>query len=703
MTPFEPAKGENDLKWVKIKEVFSIFDTADKENMLLTDKRLKLTLKRIEAMHALGLTDTESLLSYYPVRYDSLHAVPFSSWQPGMRVTVSGTLCGTIRVVRFGRNKSVARFLLQTDEGNTVNVSIFNRPWLASTSEGTALTVTGVYKGVDRIVAIQCTARPLKEMEAVTPVYSAKADVAQRTIRACIQRALDVEYASLVDDMPLVFKRRYRLLDKRDALRMVHMPKSMEEVGLALRTLKYAEFLRFFCAVSLRQNEDGASAYKPPRFVDRTAVNRLLADLAYPLTEDQKKCLDEILADMEASHVMHRLLQGDVGCGKTVVAGVALYGCVTAGMQGVLLAPTELLVRQHLQSLQNLLRHTDTRITALYSDLPAVEQTEILKQVQNGQIDILIGTHSLLAERVQLARPGLIVVDEQQRFGVEQRRRLWRKGAQTDFLMMSATPIPRTLASALFGDMEVSTIVTMPPGRKPVKTYVLYENSFRSVRQEVEQILASGHQLYVICAAIERNAQFKVRSVQDITRNLQTLFQNRYVVSALHGALSGREKESIMQDFAQGKVHVLVSTTVVEVGVNVPNATGMIVYDADRFGLSQLHQLRGRIQRGREQGVCWLLTGSKDEQVHQRLEVLEKSSDGFEIAWQDLRLRGPGDILGTRQSGLPDFTVGSLAEDTKIMQQARLDAQKMMQDAEDPDYRPFLDHVRTDMERRRGA
>ncbi len=671
--------------------------------MRIEDQRLKLSAKRIEAMHALGLDDTQALLSYYPIRYECLNAVPFSDWAIGMRITISGTLCHTIRVTHLGGRKSIARFMLEMEDGNILDISIFNRPWLASTKEGTCLTVTGIYKGRNRITAIQCTARPLNEMEAITPVYSTRADIAQRTIRACIHRALEVEYPSLVDDMPLAFKRQYQLLDRRNALRMVHMPKTMGEVALALRTLKYAEFLRFFVAIALRQNENGVQAYKQPRHVDHQAVQKMIDELTYTLTPDQKKSLHEIIADMESNHIMHRLLQGDVGCGKTAVAGLALYGCVTAGMQGVLLAPTELLVQQHLYALQKLFDHRHVRIAALYASLPAIKQKEILERMREGQLDIIIGTHSLLSDRVQFGEAGLIVVDEQQRFGVEQRQRLWQKGPQTDFLMMSATPIPRTLASALFGDMEVSTIETMPPGRKPVKTVLLHENSFRKVRQEVEEVLSSGHQLYVICASIERNEQFHARSVQDIAKSLQVLFQDRYVVAALHGSLPAAEREKVMQNFAAGQVDVLVSTTVVEVGVNVPNATGMIIYDADRFGLSQLHQLRGRIQRGNTQGICWLLTASKDEQVAKRLDVLVRSHNGFEISWWDLRLRGPGDILGTKQSGLPDFTVGSLAEDTRIMQQARLDAEKMMREAEHPDYRLFLDHVRTNMEQRRNT
>ena len=387
---------------------------------------------------------------------------------------------------------------------------------------------------------------------------------------------------------------------------------------------------------------------------------------------------------------MYRLVQGDVGCGKTAVAALSMYACATAGRQAALLAPTEILVRQHFLSLTSMFKDTDVKIAQLYSGMSNVEKEEVLLGLKDGSIDIVTGTHSLLQEDVVFQKLCLVVTDEQQRFGVEQRRALKNKGDYVDFLLMSATPIPRTLASTLYGDMEVSTIETMPAGRKTPVTIFINQNSFKSVYKDVLKLLAEGHQLYVICAAIDESEGFDVRNVMEMTQNLQKAFPD-YKTGMLHGRMSSEEKQSVMKAFADNDIQILVSTTVVEVGMNVVNATGMIIYDADRFGLSQLHQLRGRIQRGSAQGHCWLLSGNKDEKVRERLNVLVKSCNGFEISYEDLRLRGPGAILGTRQSGAPDLILGSIVDDTAILNTARKDAAHIVENMEYPQYGAIID------------
>ena len=411
------------------------------------------------------------------------------------------------------------------------------------------------------------------------------------------------------------------------------------------------------------------------------------------MTADQRDTLKKILNDMGSTHTMYRLVQGDVGCGKTVVATLALYAAYLSGYQSAMLAPTEILARQHYQSGNEVLASFGVNTEVLYSALSTAKKKEILEDVSSGKIDILIGTHSMIQETVVFHKLGLTIADEQQRFGVAQRKALKQKGEQVDFLLMSATPIPRTLAASLFGDMDVSTIETMPAGRIAPITTLVKENSFRSVLDDVKHLLKSGRQLYVICAAVDENEEYHARNVYDTTESIQKLFPT-YKVACLHGRMTTDEKQEIMQAFHDNDIQILVSTTVVEVGVNVVNATGMIIYDADRFGLSQLHQLRGRIQRGSEQGYCWLLTASQDERVLQRLEVLVKSNNGFEISYEDLRLRGPGDILGTRQSGVPDFILGNIVEDTAMINQARKDALKVMESADNPDYQILLESVR---------
>ena len=358
-----------------------------------------------------------------------------------------------------------------------------------------------------------------------------------------------------------------------------------------------------------------------------------------------------------------------------------------------LLAPTEILAKQHLASLKSMIKDPSISIEVLYSAMNTKEKKDILRRCEEGDIDILIGTHALIQDDVHFKKLGYVVADEQQRFGVEQRKALRLKGENTDFLLMSATPIPRTLAASLFSDMKVSTIETMPAGRKQPVTQLILENSFRSVLDEVNALLEEGHQLYVICAAVDENEAFKARDVNKMYINLSKLFYPRKV-GMLHGQMSSDEKQSVMDAFAKNEIQILVSTTVVEVGMNVVNATGMIIYDADRFGLSQLHQLRGRIQRGNAVGKCWLLTDNKSEDVKERLNVLVKTTNGFEISYEDLRLRGPGDILGTRQSGVPDLILGNLYEDTKMIEVCRKDAKLIVEHCAQTDYISIIESVK---------
>ena len=534
---------------------------------------------------------------------------------------------------------------------------------------------------------------PLAEHAAITPIYSIKAGIRQKTLQTIIYSVLNQLQDEIIDDIPDEFRQAYRLLTLKVAYRCIHIPSSMIEVQAAVRTLKYAEFLRFFTAIQLMRSTDGIRITKKPKIFSSKKIQQAIQSLSFELTADQKDTLEKILNDMGSTHTMYRLVQGDVGCGKTVVATLALYAAFLSGYQGAMLAPTEILARQHYISVNQVLAPFGVKTEVLYSALTPAKKKEILEDVASGKINILIGTHSMIQDSVTFHKLGLTIADEQQRFGVSQRKALKQKGEQVDFLLMSATPIPRTLAASLFGDMDVSTIETMPAGRITPVTTLVKENSFRTVLDDVKCLLKSGRQLYVICAAVDENEEYHVRNVYDTTESIQKLFP-QYKVACLHGRMTADEKQAIMQAFNTNDIQILVSTTVVEVGVNVVNATGMIIYDADRFGLSQLHQLRGRIQRGSEQGYCWLLTASHEERVLQRLDVLVKSNNGFEISYEDLRLRGPGDILGTRQSGVPDFILGNIVEDTAMINQARKDALKVMESADNPDYQILLETVR---------
>ena len=628
---------------------------------------------------------------YYPYRYEAITTSAFSDWKIKDKVWFEGEVVQLPRSWRKGRLVTTT-FQVRSQE-QILTITIFNRPWAKSLNLNQILTIQGVYQGNSKVTAISYDTKPLAEHASITPIYSIKEGIRQKTLQTIIHSVLNQLQDEIIDDIPDEFRQAYRLLPLKVAYRCIHIPSSMNEVQIAVRTLKYAEFLRFFTAIQLMRSTDGIRIAKKPKIFSPKKIQQVIQSLSFEMTADQRDTLEKILYDMGSTHTMYRLVQGDVGCGKTVVATLSLYAAFLSGYQGAMLAPTEILARQHYQSVNEVLAPFGVKTEVLYSALSSSKKKEILEDVASGKIDILIGTHSMIQDSVSFHNLGLTIADEQQRFGVAQRKSLKQKGEQVDFLLMSATPIPRTLAASLFGDMDVSTIETMPLGRITPVTTLVKENSFRTVLNDVKSLLVSGRQLYVICAAVNENEEYHARNVYDTTESIQKLFP-QYKVGCLHGRMSTDEKQEIMQAFNTNDIQILVSTTVVEVGVNVVNATGMIIYDADRFGLSQLHQLRGRIQRGSEQGYCWLLTASQEERVLQRLEVLVRSNNGFEISYEDLRLRGPGDILGTRQSGVPDFILGNIVEDTAMINQARKDALKVMESADNPDYQILLETVR---------
>ncbi len=659
--------------------------------MELDDKALKLTGKRIEDLHRLGLYDTESLLAYYPIRYDAMNNMPFENWAEKDKVTFEGEVVKTASTWQYGKRSTTTFEVMAWDR--VLKITIFNRPWASSLRLNQVVTINGIYQGKNRVTALSYDTKRLAEHDAVTPIYSVKAGIRQSTVHACIEKVFCAVVNEIQDIVPQSLVTRYRLLRKALALRYIHFPTSMDEVKQAYRTLKYEEFLRFFTSIEVMRQEEIANVFRPPHCFDVSRIREAIARLPYALTPDQKSALDDILRDMSSTVPMYRLLQGDVGCGKTTVAAFAMQACVLAGRQAALLAPTEILARQHLASLALILKDCGIAMDVLYAGLPAKKKRQVIEDIAKGKIQIVVGTHSLIQEDVLFFDLGLVIADEQQRFGVEQRRAFRKKGDYCDFLLMSATPIPRTLSATLYGDMDISTIESMPLGRKVPITKLIKENSFRSVLDDVKKLLVAGRQLYVICVAIDENEEMDVRNVNDTCAALQKAF-GEYRCDMLHGRMNSAQKQEAMDRFYRNEVQILVSTTVVEVGMNVVNATGMIIYDAERFGLSQLHQLRGRIQRGNEQGQCWLLTSSKDSKALERLSVLVKTCNGFEISYEDLRLRGPGDILGTKQSGKPDFILGNVVSDTAIINTARADARVIAADPGNLDYAVLLENAR---------
>lgn len=638
-------------------------------------------------MHALQLYTSEDVLHYYPYRYEVLISKPKDTWQIKEHVCFEARVCSGVSEWRKGKFLT-SKFKVIVEDVIELKITIFNRPWARNIQIGQLLTIQGIYQGNNNVIATTYDTKPLAAHKQITPVYPTKSGIRQNTIQSVMERVFECCGNEIVDFVPEEFRQKYKLLRHHQALQCIHFPKNVNDPSLAQRTLKYEEFLLYFTKIQLHKNMNFTGSYRAPYEFSIDKVNALIKKLPFSLSKDQIGAVNAILEDFTGTTCMHRLVMGDVGCGKTVVASIAMYACILSHKQAALLAPTEILAKQHYETIQNFLPK-NVKCALLYSGLSNSQKSEIKADIAKGKYDIIIGTHALLTDDVKFANVGFVIADEQQRFGVGQRQLLKDKGENVDFLLMSATPIPRTLAGVLYGDMDVSIIETMPVGRKVPITKLILENSFRSVLSEIEEILNQGHQIYVICAAVEKNEGYEARNVEDTTKNLAKLFSN-YRVGMLHGQMNSIDKQSIMQEFYGNKIQILVSTTVVEVGMNVVNATGMIVYDADRFGLSQLHQLRGRIQRGNDVGRCWLLTNSQEEKVKKRLQVLVDTHNGFEVAYEDLKQRGPGDILGTRQSGLPDFILGNPVQDENILQTAGEDAKHVVAHLDNVNYAALI-------------
>ena len=651
---------------------------------------LKLTDKRKEICKKLDLKDVEDILSYYPMRYEMTRLNKKEEFIKGARVCFKGKIITTTTLYRFGAKRSMVRFKCLDQYGDEINCTIFNRPWAATLKPGQELYIVGTLEAKDRMNVINYYYPNKKDqILGIKPVYGIKEGVSQYEIRTLIAATLNKMKDHIIEVMPDRFIKAHDLISFEEALIAIHMPEDIDSYKRALARLKYQEFLYFYLALFLRQGE---VVKKAPKSFDMGAINRLINSLNFTLTKDQLSTIKEILIDLKSERTMTRLVQGDVGSGKTIVAIIALYANHLAGYQGAFMAPTEILARQHYENLVELLEPLGVKIALLTSSIK--KEKEIKDRLAHKEIDIVVGTHALFSDDVKMCDLGLVITDEQQRFGVNQRKKLLAKGDDVDFLLMSATPIPRTLASALYGDMAISSIYTMPEGRKGCDTRVIYQNDIKEIVTDLIATLDSGRQIYIIASAIDHKEGSELQAATELHDKLQSIFAP-YVVGLLHGRLSNETKEDVMRDFASDQIQVLVTTTVVEVGVNVPNATCMAVYDAERFGLSQLHQLRGRIQRSVYRGSFYLLCDEDvSEDVKKRLEVLCNTNDGFKIAEEDLKLRGPGDILGTRQSGLPSFILGDLFNDRIIIDAAQKDARAIISQSQRTEFHDILKQVK---------
>ncbi|MCZ0755348.1 ATP-dependent DNA helicase RecG [Anoxybacillus sp. J5B_2022] len=633
-----------------------------------------------EAFREMGIETIGDLLTHFPFRYEDYEIRDLADVKHDEKVTVEGKVHSEPSLTYYARKKSRLTFRLLVGR-YLITVVCFNRPYLKTKlAINETVTVVGKWdQHRQTITAMEVKFGAVTQIRELEPVYSTRGALTVKGMRRFMKLALDQFGAAIEETLPPSLMQAYRLWTKKEALLAIHFPSSHEALKQARRRLVYEEFLLFqlkmYALRKIQREHSQGIAHDFPL----EKWKQFIEQLPFPLTGAQQRVVREIINDMRAPYRMNRLLQGDVGSGKTVVAAIALYATVLSGYQGALMVPTEILAEQHAHSLRQLLEPVGVSVELLTSSVKGKRRKELLEKLAEGQIDLVIGTHALIQEEVNFHRLGLVITDEQHRFGVEQRRILREKGESPDVLFMTATPIPRTLAITAFGEMDVSIIDEMPAGRKKIETYWVKHHMLERVLDFIEKEVQKGRQAYVICPLIEESEKLDVQNAIDVHSMLVHHYRGKYRIGLMHGRLSAEEKEEVMKAFSRNDVHILVSTTVVEVGVNVPNATVMVIYDAERFGLAQLHQLRGRVGRGSEQSYCILVADPKSETGKERMRIMTETNDGFLLSEKDLELRGPGDFFGTKQSGMPEFKLGDVVHDYRILEVARSDAAKLIE------------------------
>lgn len=632
-----------------------------------------------EHLQTLGIETIGDLIWTFPYRHEDFRLKDLAETPHNERVTIEALVESMPSVIFLGKNKQRLTVTVRAGR-HLVKVVFFNQNYLRQKlTPGTIITVTGKWdRGRQVIVGSSVTFGPKTEQVDFEPVYSLRGNIQQKRFRKYMRQALDT-IEDIVDLLPTHLREEYKLLEVKEALEGVHFPQDASHAKQARRRFVYEELLQFQLRIQalrkVRQDaEQGLSIV-----YDLTKVRAFIEKLPYELTGAQKRVVNEICKDLKQPHRMNRLLQGDVGSGKTVVAAIGLYAAVTAGFQGALMAPTEILAEQHAISLQQWFEPFGVSVALLSGSTKAKARRSLLEQLAAGEIDILIGTHALIQPDVVFRKLGFVITDEQHRFGVEQRRILRDKGENPDVLFMTATPIPRTLAITAFGEMDVSIIDELPAGRKQIETHWMKKEQLGTVLGKMESELKKGRQAYVICPLIEESDKLDVQNAVEAYEHLAQYFHGRFQVGLMHGRLHPDEKDAVMRAFSMGQLDILVSTTVVEVGVNVPNATFMTIYDAERFGLAQLHQLRGRVGRGEHQSYCVLIADPKSDEGKERMISMTETNDGFRLAEKDLELRGPGDFFGKKQSGLPEFKMADLVHDYRALDVARRDAVSLVE------------------------
>ena len=635
--------------------------------------------KSKELLNRLNIYTINDLLTYYPFRYDTLKRTDLLNPREDLnnkKIVLDGKVDSLVLTNHF-RKVNKLSFRITTIYGK-MGVVIFNRAFLLNSLKiGTNIVVIGKYDKQNNIlVASDILFKTLGKKEEIIPVYHLTSGLTLNTLRKFINEGLATYKDQVIDNIPEYLIDKYNFSSKKFAITIAHNPSDKERLEEVLNRLRYEELFEFMFKINYLKFKRKKENIGIKRDVDIKKLDSVIKSLPFELTEDQLKTTYDIVEDLSSEKQMNRIIQGDVGSGKTIVSFLAIYYNFLSGYQSALMAPTEILAIQHYNNLKELKFAKNLRIELLVGKLKKKEKEDIYKAIENKEVDVVIGTHAIIQEGLKYHNLGLVITDEQHRFGVNQRANLRNKGNYPDVLYMSATPIPRTYALTIYGDMDISSIKKMPKGRKPVETIIKSEAEIKDVLEMMYKELVNNHQIYVISPLIEESDNSDLNDVEKIENNMKKAFGSKFNVGVMHGKMKSAEKELIMQEFKQKKIDILVSTTVIEVGVDVENATMIVIFDADRFGLSTLHQLRGRVGRSSLESKCILISNTDKE----RLNIMTKTTDGFKISEEDFKLRGSGDLFGTKQSGDMSFKLANLKRDYNLLIDAKKDSEEFLKD-----------------------
>ncbi len=644
----------------------------------------------------MGLYSYKDIILHLPRKYEDLHPTHENNLADKERVVFVGNIVGTPLTRRFSKI-NVTKFSFVTLKKNVFYVEAWNRPYLSKTLEGGDLfTLIGNYDAKkNKINLVNITKGVVKDDNYIKPIYSLPRNIDNYEFIRLVRKSFDeIEEKDIYDEVPAYFMSKYRLEKRIDALRLAHNPKDFKDIYKGLRVLKYEECLLFSLKTQMIRNINKELIHHERIQIEESKIKQFIEELPYKLTKSQLDTVKEILTDLNKPNLMYRLLQGDVGTGKTLVAIITLYANYLRGEQGAFMAPTDALARQHYKTFAKILAPCGIRVALLLGSTSLKDRSQIRKGLMNNEIDVVVGTHALFSKDISYGSLGLAIIDEQHKFGVNQRMLLTSKGENADLLLMSATPIPRTLALTLYGDLDVSTLTDFPFKERKIATKIVKDDD-KKIFSEIEKSISSNKRVFIVAPLIIENNEKQI-SVEKLFAKYLLRFPGK--VSLLHGKLDQDDKNFALQDFISGDSPILISTSVIEVGIDVPNADLMIIYDPTHFGLASLHQLRGRIGRDGGESTCLLATNSNDEEELDKLNVLVRSNDGFYIAEEDLKRRGPGELGGVRQSGIANFLFVNLVDDFRMFEAARDDAKFIIDNSDQIGFRHIINRAKKEID-----